>query len=338
MQFTPQQLQGGQRYAFNTRIGNWDEDAKRAEIDMKDYLKKKESGGLLVRAKQKRVNDARQASSMTKKGPHDYGINFGEKIMLVSSETDGYLTSNVYDEIVGKTSRAVAVTTSLDHTPCLRNIFRLERGSLKDGYGDSNAVHYGQDFRIVLDQPNPLFREPGADTSQGLYLYSEPRTALAAAKFSRRQEVVMFAKPDGNTLWQILYPDTRERFDTDSEPVSTEDVCVIRHNHTGSFLSSAKIPYTHIFGVEYETHCHVNYSTNKTHNLVSEKKGEVTGDYVMRRHGVSNMWQIKFDRSPSTDRPTEQAPPAPVPVSDQERKPLTPISTPSRSGDDRYLF
>jgi len=297
MQFTPQQLQGGQRYAFTTRIGNWKEDSDQAEIRMKDYLKKKESGGLLVRAKQKRVNDARQPSSITKKDKSDPSLHFDEKIMLESGETEGFLTSNVYDEIIGKASRAVAVTTSLDAVPCLRNVFRFERGSLKDGWGDSNEVHYGQNFRIVLDQPNPSFREPGADNSEKLYVYSEPKTPVAASKFSRRQEVVMFAKPDGNTLWQILHPDTRERFHSDAEPVSTLDECVIRHNHTGSFLSSAKIPYAHIFGVEYETHCHTDYSKNKTHNLVSERKGDVTGDHVMRFHGQSNMWRIHFDRS-----------------------------------------
>lgn len=294
MQFTPQQLTGGQQYAFGTRIGNWCEDAGMSEIYMKDYLKKKEECGLLVRAKQKRIDNASQKNFSTRKT--DDTINFGDKAQFFSHGSGGYLSANVYDE-VPKVGRACAVTTSPVPNPSFRNVFRFERADPNDGFGDSNQIHYGQNFRILLDQPDPSIHEKPADAPvENLYLHSEHITPLSASKFSRHQETLMFSKPNGNTLWQILHPDTRERFDTDEEIVSTEGPCVIRHVQTGSFLASAKIPYSHIFGPEYETHCHTYFSTNKTHNLVSEKRGQITGDYVLRRHGEQNMWNIIFDR------------------------------------------
>ena len=52
MQFTPQQLTGGPRYGQHTKIGNWSEDVEIKELKIKDYLKKKSEGGLLVNERQ----------------------------------------------------------------------------------------------------------------------------------------------------------------------------------------------------------------------------------------------------------------------------------------------
>eukprot|EP00397_Hematodinium_sp_SG-2012_P054986 GEMP01066745.1.p1 GENE.GEMP01066745.1~~GEMP01066745.1.p1 ORF type:complete len:284 (+),score=53.06 GEMP01066745.1:193-1044(+) len=278
MQFTPQQLTGGPRYGSRCRIGNWNEDTEMSDIAMKDYLKKKESGGLLVNAKLRRMEEALEPSILTTKT--DDRVRFGNRLMLVNHESEGFLSANLYDVVV-KTDHAYAVTTSPCANPCIRNVFRLVRADANDGLGDSDVLHYGQQFRIQLD------RAP-----EDLYLHSEPVSVLSASKFSRHQEVLAYAKPNGNTLWQILFPDTRDRFDTDREPVSIDGPVVFRHVQTGSFLSSGKIPYSHIFGVENEVHCHVYYSTNKTHNLAGEKKGVITGDYCLRRHGIQNMWSV----------------------------------------------
>ena len=75
----------------------------------------------------------------------------------------------------------------------------------------------------------------------------------------------------------------------------------MRHVQTGSFLASDEIPYHNIFGVEFEAlsiilqkalkvlevHCFHYYSLGKSQNLVGEMKGEITGDYALRKHGPS---------------------------------------------------
>jgi len=48
MYFTPQQQAGGPRFAHKTRVGNWNEDWEQTETKLKDYLKKKQTGALLV--------------------------------------------------------------------------------------------------------------------------------------------------------------------------------------------------------------------------------------------------------------------------------------------------
>lgn len=122
--------------------------------------------------------------------------------------------------------------------------------------------------------------------------HSELVTALAAAKFSRHQEVTAIGHPMGETLWQVLYPDTQCRFEMEGEPVPAGAPVVLRHVMTGSFLASDEIPYPNMFGVEFEVHCFPFFSLNKTQNLTSEKRGDITGDHTLRRHGLPNIWTV----------------------------------------------
>lgn len=48
MYFTPQQLSGGPRYNFKTRMGNWSEDLEVHETKLKDYMAKKDNNALVI--------------------------------------------------------------------------------------------------------------------------------------------------------------------------------------------------------------------------------------------------------------------------------------------------
>lgn len=280
MQFTPQQLTGGPKYQHRVRIGNWSEDHELEEIKLKDYLKKKESGNLMVTAKQQQLEESLQSSQMT---PSPDGLlHFGHRVMLLNHQSKAYLCANPYDAAV-KSHDAWILTTSGNANACVRNVFETERADMYDGF-EGDCMHYGQNFRCKL--------EPFSKISGPAYMHSELVTALAAAKFSRHQEVTALAAPTGETLWQILHPDVGRRFETDGEPVPAGDAVVIRHVQTGSFLSSDEIPYNNIFGLEFEVHCYPYFSLSKSQNLVGEKKGEITGDYALRRHGLPNVWTI----------------------------------------------
>merc|ERR1712176_582799 len=128
--------------------------------------------------------------------------------------------------------------------------------------------------------------------SDPVYLRSESITPLAASKFSRKQEVVVCPRRAGNCLFQCQWVDVKQRFECDGMEVRTDAPMCFRHVHTGSFLASDRIPYQNLFGTEYETHCHNYTSLNKTHNLGSERKGQITGDYQLRRQGIENMFTI----------------------------------------------
>jgi len=280
MQFTPQQLTGGAKFHHKCRIGNWSEDLELDEIKLKDYLKKKEMGGLLVNAKQKRLEESLAECPLSKS--EDGLLHFGNRVMLANHQSEGYLAVNAHEKI-HKAADAFATSTTPNSNACVRNVFTLVRADENDGFED-DVVHYGQSFRLRL--------EPFADLLSPAYLNSEMVTPTASSKFSRNQEVVMYGNPTGNTLWQILYPDTQTRFEMEGEQVKAGTECVLRHSTTGSFLASDKIPYNNLFGLEYEVHCKAYFSTNKTQNLASEKKGEITGDYCLRRHGRENIWTV----------------------------------------------
>jgi hypothetical protein len=280
MQFTPQQLTGGPKFQSKVRIGNWSEDLELEEIKLKDYLKKKETGSLLVNAKQKQLEECLMEAQLS--DTSDGFLEFGNQVMLFSHQAKGFMACNPYDK-VSKAHEAFALTTGPNGNACVRNVFEIVRADPNDGF-DDNVVHYAQKFRLKLK----AFSSIQTDT----YMHSELVTALAAAKFSRHQEVAALAHPSGECLWQILYPDTNARFEMDSEPVPAGSPLCFRHCATGSFLASDEIAYANIFGTEYEVHCYPYYSLNKTQNLTGEKKGVITGDYDLRRHGLPNIWTV----------------------------------------------
>uniref|UniRef100_A0A7S1WX31 Uncharacterized protein n=1 Tax=Alexandrium catenella TaxID=2925 RepID=A0A7S1WX31_ALECA len=280
MNFTPQQLTGGPRYNARTRVGNWSEDLELEEIKLKDYLKKKESGSLIVTAKQQQL-EASLAPAELSASP-DGMLHFGHRVMIANHQSKAFLNANAFDP-VPKSHDAWILTTGPNGAPSVRNVFELERADPHDGF-DDDVIHYGQNLRCKL--------HPFSKIDRPAYMHSELVTALAAAKFSRHQEVTVLAAPTGETLWQILFPDTANRFEMEGEPVPAGSPVVLRHVQTGSFLASDEIPYNNLFGQEFEVHCFAYYSLSKTQNLTSEKKGQITGDYALRKHGLPNIWSV----------------------------------------------
>jgi len=250
------------------------------DIKLKDYLKKKETGSLMVTAKQKQLEESLTRSSLS---PTPDGLlRFGQRIMLLNHQSKGFMCVNPFD-VVPKSHEAWMLTTGPNGNACVRNVFDLERVDMNDGFED-DIVHYGQMFRCKINSFSKI--------DKPAYMHSELVTAMSAAKFSRHQEVTALGATTGETKWQFLYPDTSTRFESEGEPVPAGSPLVIRHVQTGSFLASDEIPYNNIFGMEYEVHCFAYYSLNKTQNLTSEKKGEITGDYALRRHGLPNIWTV----------------------------------------------
>ena len=143
MQFTPQQLTGGARYGKRCRIGNWSEDQELEELKLKDYLKKKEYGELLVNERQRKLDASLKPAELSAKS-EDNSLKFGSTIMLASHKTEGFLAVNPFEQIQ-KEEVCRAVTSTHYQQPCVRNVLVIERASATDGFGESDVVHYGQD-------------------------------------------------------------------------------------------------------------------------------------------------------------------------------------------------
>lgn len=280
MQFTPQQLTGGPKYHHGTRIGNWSEDQELQEIAMKDFLKQKESGSLKVTAKQRQLEECLQPEELS--ASPDGVLHFGQHVMMFNQQAKGFLSVNPYD-VVTKSHEAYMLTCSGTMDPSVRNVFILERVDEHDGH-DGDEVHYGQGVRLLLA---PFGSLPPT------WVHSEMVSAMAAAKFSRHQEVTALPYPGGETKWTLLHPDSGARLESDGEPIPAGSPLCCRHTQTGSFLASDEIPYDNIFGRECEVHCFHYYSLGKSQNLVGEKKGEITGDTALRKHGLPNIWTVR---------------------------------------------
>jgi len=292
MQFTPQQLTGGPKYYHHTRIGNWSEDQELEEIRLKDFLAQKESGQLKVTAKQRQLEECLRAEQLS---PSPDGVlKFGQQVMCLNQQSKGYLSANPYEEVTTKQCEAFVLTTSHRSEPSVRNVFHIVRADDNDGFED-DTVHYGQTIRFMLAPFSSRMERPA-------FMHSEMVTALAAAKFSRHQEVTAIGDPSGETKWQILYPDVNNRFEMEGEPVPAGSPVCLRHVQTGSFLASDEIPYDNIFGREMEVHCFAYLSLNKTQNLTSEKKGDITGDYALRKHGLPNIWMLRTETHDGSDQ------------------------------------
>lgn len=280
MQFTPQQLTGGPKYGLPVRCGNWSEDQELEQIKNQEHQKQKETGTLPATAKEQQLQASLVQEELS--STSDGLLHFGIKVMLLNHQSKGVLSANPHDA-AQKTHDAWALTTSRNKSACSRNVFVLERADPRDGF-DDDVIHYGQQLRCTL--------MPFSKIATPAYMQSELITGLAASKFSRNQEVTAMAAPIGETLWEILHPATSARFDSQDQPVAAGESVVMRHVATGSFLASDEIPYKNMFGMEFEVHCFSYLSLGKPQTLVAEMKGEITGDYVLRRHGPPNIWSV----------------------------------------------
>mmetsp|Transcript_96972 Transcript_96972/g.274284 ORF Transcript_96972/g.274284 Transcript_96972/m.274284 type:complete len:302 (-) Transcript_96972:153-1058(-) len=273
-QFTPQQLTGGPKYNHKVKIGNWSEDLEMEEIKLKDYLSKKDTGSLIVTAKQKQLEGSLVPVELS---PSPEGcLQFGMKVMLYNHQTAGVLGANPFDA-ASKAYGAWMATTGPMTDPVVRNVFELESTDGSDG-----VVLYGQTIRLKL--------HPFAKITSPAYLQSEMVTPVSAAKFSRYQEVLVISEPAGDTKWQIHHPDPDLRAETEGEEVPAGRPVLIRHVQTGTYLASDKIPYKNMFGQECEVHCHSHVPLSKGGVLAGEAKGETENS--IKPMGLPNTWTI----------------------------------------------
>lgn len=287
MLFTTQQRQGGPRYNPKVLVGNWSEDVELDQIRFKDFLKRREGGQLVVHQIQQKLQ-----KSLTQVG-HSYSpdgrLRFGDRIMLVNKQTNGFLVTDMGDKIAG--DQGVAVTASTNYnTPVARSVFILTRSSNDDGF-PGDALHYGQPFTLQVHSYLSL---------SPLYLHSTVVSPMRFARFSRHQEVCMSHSKTANTIWVIEHADPKVRFESQGHPVQANEALVIKHNLTGQWLASDLINYKNDYGAEYEVcaHCFLNHK--KTQQLSSEKAGKLTVDIPSRQQGDQNIWMIVTASDPAS--------------------------------------
>ena len=275
MYFTPQQLSGGPKYSAKTRVGNWSEDIDFSQHGQRDYLDKKAKGKLIINQTQEKFAKAFQ------RVPHSYShdgqIRFGDNIMLMCKQTNGFLVTDMGDKINGVDEAYACTTTSSNVGPCGRSVACVQK--VEVGEGD-DIVRYGEQVRFVS---NPyIFHKP-------LYMHSCQVTPQNFARFSRNLEVCFSTKCVYNTVWRIM-PTDGNASPLIGQPVQANTQLVIEHCATKEFLSSDNIKYGNQFGTEFEVSCKRASKLHKGQQLSNETIGKSVIDLANKQVGDQNIW------------------------------------------------
>jgi len=278
------------KYHHKTRLGNWSEEQELEETKLKDFLKRKEEGNLYSTKLQQKLDKSLLKVSLTYS--KDGLVHFGDHIMLLNKETDGFLVTDIYDPITGH-DEAYNASTAKNVSPCARSVFLLKKYTKEKDLFQDDIVRYGQKIQI---QSNPLLY------NKELYLNSCHISPNHVAKFSRKQEVGFYAKSNYDTVWVIEHIDPKVRFENAGNPVMAGEAILLKHCQTAQWLASdLSYGIKNEFGVEYEVFGHSFQTLNKTQNLISERTGKTTIDMPSRNQKDQNCWAVVLAGEPSSE-------------------------------------
>ena len=139
MYFTPQQLSGGPRYNFKTRVGNWVEDWEQHETKLKNYMSKKDGGALVINSTQQKYAKSFQHVPHTYR--EDKHLHFDDFVQMKCVKTNAKLVCDMSDRITAHDEAYAVTSTVEDIGPMARSVFRIVRAKQAD-FGDSQ-VRYG---------------------------------------------------------------------------------------------------------------------------------------------------------------------------------------------------
>merc|ERR1711892_224767 len=233
--------------------GNWNEDICLEEDLLKDFLKRKENGTLLIQKKAK----LRELYQQTVELSHsqDGYVHFGDNVMLMNQGKERVLAIYAEDKIDG------GVSASDNLAPCTRNTFTI-RPVNDEKVEDANGqiLRYGQSSRL----------EPIASPKH--YLNSEPTRLLAGGISCNRQHVFLSSEQSSKNQWVIDAYDPLMRLECEDEPVPHGTSLIIKHGLTGQCLCAEETAQRTPFGLEKEVNAatirkmHRNYRAEKWNN------------------------------------------------------------------------
>lgn len=207
MQFTPQQLAGGQKFSSTCRIGNWQEEIALEESKLNNFEKKAASGSLALRKQQVKVMRS------TESVPHTYSddglIRFGDAVMLRHNLTNAILACDVFERVEPLLEQYLVSGSMGSAAPVARNVFRIVRppAHLRGIEDDDNdpVLRIGQAFCLACNES--LLVSPDSNVlAPTLYLCSIKKNERTATRRSNRQMVYMSPKNDADSVWVTALP------------------------------------------------------------------------------------------------------------------------------------
>jgi hypothetical protein len=314
MQFTPQQLVGAGRYNPATRIGNWNEDLMLEEARMKEFQLRKRQGSLLATHRQK--NDFLQVCvprSFDTQGT----IRFGQYVSIGHLESDGLISTNVFEETPSIGSGEYIVTVASSKDALSRNIFRIMPAAAFKESGDWNTstllggvVKYGEPFvlmcneSLLVDDKSVLLKPP-------MFLKSGLKTDRSMSPITYNQRIWLSEEVDANALWTVERADLSgpEKLLASGNELKAGDAVSFVHKMTGQLLyADSKNKQPTDFGLEIEISAFCSKTAGKHHNLAAEKLGKRTGDTEGRVALPTNVWTFVLASSTEETKDTRSLP------------------------------
>ncbi|XP_074534175.1 cilia- and flagella-associated protein 161 [Halichoeres trimaculatus] len=244
-------------YRSGVKTGNWLEDLRLREDEMKEYQEEKERGELAFQKEDFFKQNLLRPVNLT--GTTDGRLHFGDVVMLVNlggeNRECSAISINADLNSLIKTPLGIkapcGVSAGRDIQACTRTAFVIES---VDGSPEGSTLHYEQRFALKTT----------LSSARGLYLTSDWKSFQKCAKNSHLQEVNLDEDCSFLSWWKILHFDPQERLENDGQPVPANVKVLVIHYKTNQALAALgdQVIRT-IFSKEYVVTAHTFLDSHK---------------------------------------------------------------------------
>ena len=287
-------------YSRSVCLGNWQEERVLEEAKIKTFQDRTSLGTSNLSKLQLKLQLCNSTVPLTYS--NDNLIRFGDTIMLNQLETGAILGCDPFEEINCTVDKfLVTGFASGNREPQARTTFRIVRppASLKHFEDDENdpILRMGQAFCLTCNE-SLLIKENSDILAPNLYLCSTKKNERTTTKTTDRQMVYLSNQQDSDSVWIAVKPsfgkaNISERFLATRQPLVVGDVIQLTHRQTNMYLTvDPKQVLRTQFGIDYECYADRAASCRKLGLLVSEKKGESTGETLTKPDAPQFAWTI----------------------------------------------
>ncbi|XP_064312346.1 cilia- and flagella-associated protein 161 isoform X1 [Phalacrocorax carbo] len=252
-------------YSPGVRLGNWEEEAALEEERLRDFMRKRERGELLIQKINKLEENLLKKVKLSVS--KDGFVHFGDTVMLLNPDNKSSVEK--YPGVCGSLTLAInlgeisvysakslqapcGVSAVESVGPVGRNTFCIL--SVGGGAVDE-PIRFGQNFGLGTT---------GGFSDQMLYLASDHKSFVRFAKKSYLQQVFLTDELSYLTCWQATFLDPQLRLEYEGFPVPANSKMIITHCHTNRSLAIPRNFWTRsYFGKEYEVVCHTYLDSHK---------------------------------------------------------------------------
>lgn len=251
-------------YQPSVRIGNWFEDIRLEESQVKDFLDKKENGDLLMQKRAAVIENILKKVELTV--VNDGMVHFGDIIQLrcAGDEVPKITGKNRQTSVLAahcsidvmsqdaKLAHPCKVTSCRDLIPNVRSCFVI---TSCDGTPNGQPLRYTQPFYLKTTDGN----------GGNLFLQSDTFDFTKCAFRTRHQEVLLVPNPSYLAQWRIIYFNPLLRMEYENMPVPANIPVLINHVYTNQNLcveDEARLIRT-VFSMDYEVSVHTYLNSHK---------------------------------------------------------------------------